>query len=83
MKVILENFNGQHLGLLKEMAEILKFKFKAIDNDLPKTYLSSNVSQLEENDLTLFSMQASGQSLAELWDKEDDNYWNSYLETNV
>lgn len=80
MRLILENFNEKHIGLLKEMADALKFKFKKIDNSSAEVLNpSSAISELEEKEMTLFSIQASEQSLAEMWDKEEDKYWNSYL----
>ncbi len=80
MRVILENFNEKHIGLLKEMADILNFKFKKLDNSSPDALpTDSAIFESEEKEMTVFSMQASKQSLAEMWDKEDDQYWNSYL----
>lgn len=79
MRVILENFNKQHIGLLKEMAGILNFKFKELNGSSAEELYSDTISPSEEKEMTQFSMQASEQSLAEMWDKEDDQYWNSYL----
>ncbi len=80
MIVILENFNQQHIGLLKEMADVLNFRIKNFDGSLPEVFPSdTTISRSEEKEMTQFSMQASEQSLAEMWDKEDDQYWNSYL----
>ncbi|MEX8549094.1 MAG: hypothetical protein V5804_15960 [Mucilaginibacter sp.] len=81
MRLILENFNEEHIELLKEMADALNFSFKELDGFSTETLETNNsVSATEEKEMTLFSMQASEQSLAGLWDKEDDSYWNSYLE---
>lgn len=45
------------------------------------TYLveQNDFSDLNEKELTSFTMQASEQSLAEVWDDEDDDYWESFL----
>ncbi len=77
MTLIVENFNEKHIGLLKEMSEALNFSFKKLD-DFPSE--TDSEIDAEEKEMTSSSMQASQQSLTELWDKEDDSYWNSYLE---
>ena len=80
MRIVLENFNKQHLGLLKEMADVLKFEFKELHGvSVEKLYADTTISPSEEKEMTQLSMQASEQSLAEMWDQEDDQYWNSYL----
>ncbi len=33
----------------------------------------------EKNDLTTLCMQVSEKSLEKVWEKEDDEYWKSYL----
>lgn len=45
------------------------------------TYLAqkNDFSDLSEKELTEFTMQASEQSLAEVWEDEDDDYWESFL----
>lgn len=45
------------------------------------TYLAeqNDFSDLNEKELTAFTMQASEQSLAKVWEDEDDNYWESFL----
>ena len=45
------------------------------------TYLDeqNDYSDLNDKELTSFTMQASEQSLAEVWDDEDDDYWESFL----
>ena len=81
MTLIVENFNEKHIGLLKEMAGALNFSFKElVDFPTETAYPNNAISEVEEKEMTSLSMQASAPSLAELWDKEDDNYWNSYLE---
>lgn len=80
MRIVLENFNKQHIGLLKEMADVLNFKIEDLNSYLPETLSSSSaISELEEKEMTKLSMQVSQQLLVEIWDKEDDQYWNSYL----
>lgn len=80
MTLILENVNEEHIRLLKEMADVLKFEFKELKPTSSKILNSDSVNfELEEKEMTLVSMQASTQPLAELWDKEEDAYWNSYL----
>ncbi|MVN21355.1 hypothetical protein [Mucilaginibacter arboris] len=80
MRVILENFNEKHIGLLKEMADILKFRFTKLDHSSPEVLPAyPAISESEEKEMTLFAMQASEQSMANVWDKEEDDYWNSYL----
>lgn len=80
MRIVLENFNKRHIGLLKEMADILNFKFKELDGSSPEAFSSDGtISSSEEKEMTQLSMQVSQQSLAEMWDQEDDQYWNSYL----
>jgi hypothetical protein len=37
------------------------------------------VTGFSEDELTLLTMESSEKSFAELWDLEDDDYWNSYL----
>lgn len=81
MTLIVENFNEKHIKLLKEMAETLNFSFKELNTTSTEaTGLNNAISEVEEKEMTALSMQASVQSLSELWDNEDDNYWNSYLE---
>ncbi len=81
MTLIVKNFNEKHIGLLKEMADALNFSFKELDSFPTETDVQKNaISDAEEKEMTSLSMQASTQSLTELWDKEDDCYWNSYLE---
>ena len=60
MRVILENVNKQHVGLLKQMADILNFRFKGLNVFLPEAFLSDTViSPSEEKEMTQFLMQAS------------------------
>ena len=80
MTLIVENFNEKHIGLLKEMADALNFSFKEMNDFSTETAgLNNAISEIEEKEMTSLSMQVSAPSLAELWDKEDDSYWNSYL----
>lgn len=37
------------------------------------------VSEFSEDELTVLTMESSEESFAELWDLEDDDYWDSYL----
>lgn len=37
------------------------------------------VAGFSEDELTLLTMESSEKSFAKLWDLEDDDYWDSYL----
>ena len=79
MRLILEDFDEKHIRLLKEMADVLEFRFRKLDNPSFEDLNQNAALETEEKEMNLISMQASEQSLAELWDNEDDDYWNSYL----
>lgn len=79
MRVLLENVNEKHIRLLKEMATVLKFKVNELHN-VPAKYSDNHYAiEAEEKEMTMLAMQLSEKAIAETWDKEDDNYWNSYL----
>lgn len=66
---------GWYLGDLKNLVGI-----NAVHNDVFVVY---NFAMIETNfsssDLTYLSSQIAETAFAELWNKEDDNYWDSYL----
>ena len=78
MKVLLEDFDEKHIRLLYEMADKLKFKVSKIRSTLTQITDDLAVAS-EEKEMTLVAMQASEQTMAKVWDKDDDDYWNSYL----
>ncbi|WP_419802336.1 hypothetical protein [Mucilaginibacter sp.] len=78
MKVLLEDFDEKHIRLLYEMADKLKFKVSKIRSTLTQITDDLAVAS-EEKEMTLLAMQASEQTMAKVWDKDDDDYWNSYL----
>ncbi|RYE34596.1 MAG: hypothetical protein EOP42_07250 [Sphingobacteriaceae bacterium] len=79
MRVLLENVDEKHIRLLNEMATILNFKLKEVHNAPVRKSDSQYAIEEEEKEMTLLAMQLSEKAIAETWDKEDDDYWNSYL----
>lgn len=72
--VILLNINDREISHFSNVTSI----YSPV-NASTFTEEDDNYFNVPENELTSFSMKVSEKSLEEVWEDEDDDYWESFL----